>query len=151
MIRYTVPILLALNLFAASTNADVLAEAAIRTQSSGGFSFSPLMPECLQGGFGIPSVDVSCTEAGNSGRGRAQAAYGSLRAYAELSALSSIAFNQDYQAFGRARFDDTLTLSSPLLEPGIGTFVNVFFDLTGSIQKMGRNSMNRGTCSLPPY
>lgn len=135
MLRYLSLLALATVLLTSPAAADLLAEAAIRS-ASGSF-FSPIRPECLGGGSGTTSVDVSCSEAGTFGRGRAQADYGTLKAYAELSSQSSIQFNIDYQTFGRARFSDTLTLSSPFLTPGIGTFVTFVFDVTGSVVNNG--------------
>lgn len=129
MIRFWLFAAVASSLMASPVYAGILSEGAVRTTLPGG-SFTAI---CQDGGSGIADADVSCSDAENSGRGRAQAAYGTLKAYAELSSPIGIDFNDDYQAFGRARFDDILTLNSPFLVEGLPADVTVYFDLTGTI------------------
>jgi hypothetical protein len=133
MLRSLLLLSLSIMIFASPAGATILAEAGIRDLGQG---FTPV-PICQNGTFGDSFASASCSAGGNDGSARAQTSYGSLEVYAELSSDVAMAGNGDYQAFGRSMFSDVITLESPLLTPGIGTFVNLTLDVSGTILRDG--------------
>jgi hypothetical protein len=133
MLRILLLLSLSFTLLAASAGATILAEAGFQDLGQG---VTPV-PICQNGTFGDSFASASCSAGANQGSGRAQTDYGSLEVYAEMSSSATVAGNGDYQAFGRSMFSDIITLDSPLLTPGISTFVNLTMNLEGSISRDG--------------
>jgi len=131
--RLLLTLSLSFTLFAAQAGATILAQAGFQTLSGSGTPTSI----CQNGTFGDSFASAGCSAGGNQGSGQARTSYGSLEAYAEMSSDTTIPGNGDYQAFGRSMFSDIITLDSPLLTPGIGTFVNLNMELDGSIFRDG--------------
>ncbi|MBW1688158.1 MAG: PEP-CTERM sorting domain-containing protein [Deltaproteobacteria bacterium] len=129
--RFLIPLAL-LSLVAAPAHSTILAQAAVRTTVSGG-TFTPL---CEDGGLGETSADVSCADGTNSGHGSASADYGSLGIYAKLYSGSAISDNDDYQAYGWARFSDEITLLPGLIDAGEWTDARVVFNISGQVDEV---------------
>jgi hypothetical protein len=75
--------------------------------------------------------------------------YGSLRAYARIHSTGPPADNDNYQAFGIARFDDRISLGSSLLTPGESTDVRITIALSGSVLRQNPDFLAGGTASVP--
>jgi hypothetical protein len=142
--RFLIPLAL-LSLVAAPAHTTTLAEAAVRTTVTGG-TFSPI---CIDGGSGQTSADVSCTQDTNEGYARARSLYGSLGAYARLDSDGPPAGNDDYQAYGWARFSDELLLESPIITSGESTNARIIFELDGSVLNDGPEWNEIGDMFIP--
>ena len=143
-LRVLVPLVM-LILFAAPVKATLRAEAAVRSSS-----FGPTTGVlCGDGGSGSSSASASCSDAGNIGLGEARADYGSLQAYARVHSTGPPADNDNYQAYGVARFDDRLSVGSALLTPGVSTDVRVTIALSGSVLRQQPDFLVGGTASVP--
>jgi hypothetical protein len=147
MLPFRLLILLALSsLVAAPAHATTLAQAAVRTSTSGDFVGAGF---CQQGGLGETYAEAQCNREGNFGHGRASADLGSLMTYARLYSTSPPAGNDNYQAYGWAEFSDELGLNSPGIGAGVSTDARMVIMFEGSVTWEPPDWMAGGTLSLP--
>jgi len=143
-VRFLISLAL-LSLVAASAHATTLAEAKVRTSVSGDI----LGVLCEDGGFGSVSAMVTCGQDGNNGQATAYALPGYLSTYASLSSASTYDDNDNFQAYGWAKFSDSLTLGSGLVGAGVSTNARVVFVIDGTVDKNAPDWLLGGTMSIP--
>jgi len=131
-------------LVAAPVHATLQAEAVVRNGS--GTTNNVL---CSNGGWGSTTALASCSDAGNFGFGEARANYGSLHTYARIHSDSPPTGNLNYQSYAIARFDDEISLGSPLLTSGESTDVRIVMALDGLITREQPPFLAGGTASVP--
>ena len=134
-----------LSLVAAPAHSTIFSQAAVRTSASG--DITGVL--CQNGGLGDASALASCGQDGNSGYATATATPGSLGTYASLSSTSPPADNYNYQAYGWAKFSDSLSLGSGLVQAGVSTDARVVFSIDGSVLKNAPDWLLGGTLSIP--
>ena len=134
-----------LSLVAAPAHSTTLAEAAVRTSAFGDIT----TVLCQDGGFGSVSATATCGQDGNNGHATAYALPGYLGTYASLSSSSVYDDNDNFQAYGWAKFSDALTLGSGLVGPGVSTDARVVFQIDGSVAFSPPDWLQGGTLSMP--
>jgi hypothetical protein len=126
-------------LLAAPAHATIFAEAIVR-------QLSPNTNICGEGGVGTSSADADCSGDLYDGEAHATAAYGELGTYARLSYTGDLPFpNDDFQAYGWARWSDRISLSSDLLLPGATTDARLIIGVDGSGYRIAPDFFDGGS------
>jgi len=131
--RFLIPLAL-LSLVAAPVHASVMADAAVRTSVSGDILGVVCSEHVDADSYAY--AQAMCNQDGNYGHGRASASFGSLRTYARLYSGSSTSDNNNYQAYGWARFSDMFLLGKGIIEDGEWTDARIVFEIDGYVDKV---------------